>query len=1262
MDINEIKQHNEAVNSIQHMIDKARTKEEKKEKPKRKYTRKVKPDETAQVVKPHPDDTDQVVKSKPDETAQAVKPKRKYTRKVKPDTTTQIEKVEKQAISSRTERLNEKIIDMLEKMEKLMQQKGDNIRSRMYGRAQDTVLSYSDDITDVKQLEGRPNIGPTILGKMNEYVETGTLTILEKEKENPLTWLTEIHGIGPKKATDLIEKGIRKIEDLREQQDDVLNNVQKIGLAYYDDISKRIPRAEIDDYNILFEKEFKKVADKDSKYEIVGSYRRGAKTSGDIDIIITSKTADIYKRFVDSMKESGIIVEILSYGNTKCMAIAKLKDGSIARRVDLLFTPPEEYPFAILYFTGSKAFNTVMRGYALKLGISLNEHGMYKKTKGKEKGDKIEKGYKTEEDIFKSLYLKYKSPEERIDGRSIETTLPIIDDSKTEKDKPECYDSCDTVPGGLCANGCTPSWTNDRLVGSRNWCHCNLDKTDCQADICNKEEKEAKKMKGEDKVQKKKRTTKKKSPVEKKEPKQKTKKEKKVKEPKEKKVKEPTEKQDTNPVENIKIDTNPVENIQLEVEELPEIVPIITKTPFEKPLEIENKKTSLPKNKTKKRKITLKEGAIDNNEAPTEKMNKKNAVAQAAEFKEKGITVLEKMSEKELENVLQTTRDMYYNTKTPLVSDAEFDIIIEYMERMYPNNPIIENIGAKVQKNKVKLPYEMASMDKIKPDTGALTKWSEKYKGPYVLSCKLDGVSGLYTTEGDTPKLYTRGDGKVGQDITHLLKVLKLPKEKDIVVRGEFIIPKKVFQEKYSKKFANARNLVSGMVNSKTIDEKARDMDFVAYEVIKPELKPSEQMNKLEELEYNTVNHQFEEVLTNEKLSEVLIDWRTNHKYEIDGVIVSDDTIHMRKTGNPDHAFAFKMVISDQVAEVKVVDVEWSPSKAGYLKPRVRIEPIRLGGVKIEYASGFNGKFIEENKIGIGAIIEIIRSGDVIPHIRSIIEPAEKPKMPDVKYHWTDTRVDIILDNLSEDATVLEKNITAFFTGLSVDGLSSGNVKRLMKAGYDSVPKILYMKKQDFEKVEGFKEKMINKLHDGIKEKVSAASLKDIMAASNLFGRGIGMRKITPIMKKHPNILVSNESLDVKKDMLMQVDGIGKENAKSFVENIETFMKFMRETELLYKVNDNMNNVLQPTNTAELDNIDTSHALYGKHIIMTKVRDKYIIEQLKKVGGILDDTMGKNTDILITKSYDDESNKTKKAKEMQIPVMIPADFVKKYDL
>ena len=1081
-------------------------------------------------------------------------------------------------------RLNEKLSEMLDRLSKLMQKKGDNMRSRIYSRAQDTVLSEPGDITDITQMKGKPHIGPTILSKMDEYIKTGTLSVFEKEKDNPLTWMTDIHGIGPKKATELIEKGIRSIDDLREKQEDLLNNTQKIGLKYYEDTIKRIPRTEIDEYKKMFDKEFKKIAETDSQYEIVGSYRRGAKTSGDIDVIITSQNPDVFKKFVDSMKETGIILEILSYGNTKALVIAKLKDSETARRVDFMYSPSDEYAFAILYFTGSKAFNTVMRGHALKMGISLNEHGVYKKDVGEKKGDKMSVDVKTEEDIFKLLNLKYKSPEERIDGRSIELIDKEIT-KKTEEKKEEKPKR---------------KYTRKKKVDSKE----------------KKEEKPKRKY-----------TRKKKAE------------------------------------ENKPIDVE--EPIKLDVEELPELVPIITQKELSK-----EKPKSITKNTTKRKRVLKKDVNIskemkEKQPAKKEKkINKETAKQHMLDFKKDGVSVLEKLSETELENMITVANEQYYNTKKPIASDAEYDIIVEYMERIYPNNLVLEGVGAKVEKNKVTLPYEMASMDKIKPDTGALQSWKTKYKGPYILSCKLDGVSGLYTTEGETAKLYTRGDGKVGQDITHLLKVLKLPKEKGYVVRGEFIILKSVFDEKYKKTFANPRNLVSGIVNSKTIDEKAKDLHFIAYEVIKPQLKPSEQMKKLEELGHKVVQNRLDENITNETLSDTLIDWRTNYEYEIDGVIVTDDKIHIRKSGNPEHAFAFKMVISDQVAEAKVLDVIWTPSKSGYLKPRVRIEPIRLGGVTIEYATGFNGNFVETNKIGIGAVIELVRSGDVIPHIKSVTTPAETAKMPNVSYHWTDTHVDIILDDVSLDETVQEKNITAFFTSLEVDGLSSGNVKRLMKAGYNTIPKILHMKKTDFEKVEGFKEKMINKIHDGIHSKIEKASLIDIMSASNMFGRGIGTKKITPIMTAYPNILTSKETQEEKKEMLVQIQGIGKENAKSFVENIENFMRFLDEAKLTSKLNKKLENTISLKNekVEDKEEKDISHPLYEKHIVMTKVRDKYIIEQLKKLGGIMDDNMGKNTDVLITKSYEDVSNKTKKAKEMGIPIFTPADFVKKYNL
>ena len=640
-----------------------------------------------------------------------------------------------------------------------------------------------------------------------------------------------------------------------------------------------------------------------------------------------------------------------------------------------------------------------------------------------------------------------------------------------------------------------------------------------------------------------------------------------------------------------------------------------------------------------------------------------SAIQIIKQFKKEGISVLDNITEQRYVTLIKNANDAYYNDNA-LMTDNEFDIIKEYFEKKYPNNLVLKNIGAPITKNKVTLPYNMPSMDKIKPDTDALEKWMKKYTGNYVLSCKLDGVSGMYTTENNMQKLYTRGDGTVGQDVTHLLSVLNLPKIKDIVVRGEFIMSKTKFEEKYKSKFANSRNLVAGIINSKTIDNKANDMDFVAYEVIKPVLRPIEQMKVLETYGFNTVRNLQFATLTNDLLSQLLVDLRNNYEYEIDGIIVSDNKKYARTTRNPEHSFAFKMVISDQVAEAKVVDVIWNASKSGYLKPRIRIEPINIGGVKIEYATGFNGKFIESNKIGIGAVVQIIRSGDVIPYIKSVTTEAETAKMPDELYHWNETRVDIILDNIDDNTSVIEKNITSFFVGIKVDGLSTGNVKRLMNAGYDSIIKIIHMKKEDYEGIEGFQTKMITKIYNGIQERLRESSLVEIVAASNILGRGIGKRKLEPIFEEYPNLftlLISNEDLKL---LLLSVNGIGEENANSIVKNMQKMKKFLVEANLLYKLCKYTKKEKQESarqESAKKESIkNKDHILTGKTIVMTKVRDKKIISALEEFGGKLENNITKKTFALITKSLDDISSKTKKAQELGIPIMTPEEFIQKY--
>tara|TARA_B100000424_G_scaffold250337_1_gene224964 strand:+ start:12889 stop:16194 length:3306 start_codon:yes stop_codon:yes gene_type:complete len=994
--------------------------------------------------------------------------------------------------SNKTRSMNEDIIKVLEEYAEISLYEGEFFKSQAYKKAAATIESFPEDITDVTVLEGKKGIGKQILEKLKVFQKTGKLAELEQKKNNEELWkkysawkiFTNIYGIGGKKANELISKDIYTLSELKDNID-LLNDKQKVGLNYYQDLLKRIPREEIKDYKKIFDKIFKESTPPGSKFEIVGSFRREAKSSGDIDIIITNEenNKDAFKNFLDALIEKKIIIEVLSRGAMKSLTIGKL-DDSIPRRIDFLYSPPTEYAFATLYFTGSKAFNTVMRQHALNMGYSLNEHALTKKTSGK-KDEKVNIDFPTEQSIFAFLNMEYKEPKNR---KGIESLKLLIHEAK--EDIP-------TLPIKTAKNK-------------------TLKKTDTSNDF--------------------------------------------------------------------------KKNIQL--------------------------------------------------------------------FKKDGMDALKMLSEKKLAKILDETQKIYYNdAENVLLTDNEYDIIKEYMEKKYPKNKVLDQIGAPVQ-NKVKLPYAMPSMDKIKPDTKALDKWMNKYKGPYVISAKLDGVSALYSTENNERKLYTRGNGVEGQDISHLIPYLQLPEIPDTTIRGELIMTKSLFIEKYKEKFSNARNLVSGLVNQKTIDpEKIKDVNFVSYEVIKPDYKPQDQMFLLDGMNIKNVIHETKEKITNDYLSELLVDWRENYEYTIDGIIVSNNEIYSRKNKNPDHAFAFKMVLMDQIAEAKVLNVLWAPSKDGYLKPRIQIEPVELGGAKIEYATAFNAAFVESNKLGIGAIVKLIRSGDVIPHIMEVIEPAKEAKMPDVAYTWNETHIDIILQDADEDETVKLKNMTSFLK--DVDGLGEGNVKKLYKAGYDSVPKVIGMTEKQmtdvFKAKDSKKEKvssMAKKVYESLQNKLKDASLIKLMTISNVFGRGFGEKKIELIMSRYPDILTSEESNQEKIEKIKSIKSIEIKTAEKFVKHIQKFLYFLKDA--------NMEDKLMETKKTAL--INTSHPLFEKTIVMTGFKDKKLIEILKSLGAKESSSVSKNTFAVIVKDKDQDTGKANAAREKNIPIFTLDEFKNKYNL
>jgi DNA ligase (NAD+) len=347
----------------------------------------------------------------------------------------------------------------------------------------------------------------------------------------------------------------------------------------------------------------------------------------------------------------------------------------------------------------------------------------------------------------------------------------------------------------------------------------------------------------------------------------------------------------------------------------------------------------------------------------------------------------------------------------------------------------------------------MGSLEKIKPNTGSLEAWLKKFKGPYVISDKLDGISAQIHNDKGEYKMYTRGEGddegNIGEDISYLLKHINVGElknlPKDASIRGELIIKRKNFEKikvKYNGKYKNIRNTVTGIKNSKTVDgeliELANFVDFVAYNVIHPNMNQTNQMEQLEEWDINIVEYKVVKKLDEKTLEDYLKDRRKNSPYDVDGIVCFDSSKeHKLIPGNPEYGFAFKMVLDDQFTIATIKRIIWEPTMDSYLKPVVEINPVDLVGTTVTFATAHNAKMVYDNKLGKGARIKIIRSGDVIPYIMEVVEKAKKPDMPDIPYVWNETEVDILIDYDEEiDEEILDKVkvklLTHFFKKLDV--------------------------------------------------------------------------------------------------------------------------------------------------------------------------------------------------------------------------------------
>lgn len=316
-----------------------------------------------------------------------------------------------------------KILEQLKLLEQDKKAKKETFRVRAYQKAILAIKEFDGEIKSIEDLDKISGLAKgSIRQKIIELIKTGEISQVKdiSNDVNILKDLSNIYGIGPSKANELVNKhNITTIDNLRkalEDNEDILNDKQKLGLKYYEDLLKRIPRKEMKNHEDFIINFISKI-DKNNEliYEVTGSYRRLEKNSGDIDVLCTTKNDDnnLFNTIITSLTNDKYITETLAKGDKKFMGICKLPRHKTHRRLDMIYTRKENYPFALLYFTGSGQFNVEMRNFAITKGYSLNEYGLKKNDKFVDNNGKL---FETEEDIFKFLGIKFIKPEDRKAG------------------------------------------------------------------------------------------------------------------------------------------------------------------------------------------------------------------------------------------------------------------------------------------------------------------------------------------------------------------------------------------------------------------------------------------------------------------------------------------------------------------------------------------------------------------------------------------------------------------------------------------------------------------------------------------------------------------------------------------------------------------------------------------------------------------------------------------------------------------------------
>jgi DNA ligase (NAD+) len=616
----------------------------------------------------------------------------------------------------------------------------------------------------------------------------------------------------------------------------------------------------------------------------------------------------------------------------------------------------------------------------------------------------------------------------------------------------------------------------------------------------------------------------------------------------------------------------------------------------------------------------------------------------------------ENLSESEYRTLLSRLSDVYYNGVADesdseyVISDSEYDTLLAIYQTRF-GKPL--QIGAPVRDGESRLEVAMASLDKVKTQSEIDSRIS-RYPGEYVRSDKIDGVSLQYN--GKTLK--TRGNGIVGKDVTRYLSLIPdIPamNREGAFVRGDIVMPRSTFNSDYKNQFSNPRNMVIGLLNptSKTSDKTAiKHLHFIAHEYYDGQPRSKiEEYRILTDLGFRVPDYAVVREFRVENMTAVFENRRRESNYDVDGDVYWHNAPHqLPEPGvNPDYAFAFKVL--GECKPTRVLGVEWNASRYGYLKPTLVLQKINLSGIDIDRTSAFNAKFIVDNKLGKDAVVEMTRSGDVIPHIVRVLSPAVKADLPDVKYKWNESGVEI-LEVVESEATVCGK-IEYFFRTMGAKHLGDKTILKLYRGGFTTIKSLLTATLEGLMKVDGVGKSGAERMLSEIARCREPTPVYRIAVASGVFPKGVGESRMKSVFQRYPDVLERYKRGENLVELLQTVEGI-KTVAGDITIGIPDFIRFLETNPVVAEF-------AQPAQSVSQQKSQSfGKSIAGLKIVFTGGKDEAVEREIEARGGKVTTSVSSKTGLVVTAQRYSGSSKEIKADSLQIPVLTMTEFKKEY--